>query len=126
MGLPAAGTVHDVSAMPMLRPARVDLAGHVGDLGQAATLLGRRAGDLLDQHRDTDAASADRVEAVLDGHVVVGDDGDDLDAAAGGGDLRGHLEVHHVAGVVLHDVQHAGATVDGLGGRRSSGRAPAR
>ena len=33
-----------------------------------------------------------------------------------GGQLAGHLEVHDVAGVVLHDVQHAGASVDD-GGR---------
>ena len=32
------------------------------------------------------------------------------------GELGGHLEVHHVAGVVLDDVEHAGAAVDRLGG----------
>ena len=40
---------------------------------------------------------------------------DHLDAGLGGGHLGGHLEVHHVAGVVLHDVQDAGAAVDGFG-----------
>ena len=37
------------------------------------------------------------------------------------GQFGGHLEVQHVAGVVLHDVHHAGAGVDGLGRRRASG-----
>ena len=32
-----------------------------------------------------------------------------------GGEVRGHLEVEHVAGVVLDDVQDAGAAVDRLG-----------
>ena len=51
-----------------------------------------------------------------DGHVVVGDDGFDLDAGFLGGHLGGHLEVQDVAGVVLDDVQHAGTGVDELGG----------
>ena len=54
------------------------------------------------------------VEAVLDRDVVVGDDRLDLDALALG-QVGGHLEVQHVAGVVLDDVQDAGAAVDGLG-----------
>ena len=42
--------------------------------------------------------------------------GFDLDAGLLGRHLGGHLEVHDVAGVVLDDVQHAGAAVDELGG----------
>ena len=38
-----------------------------------------------------------------------------FDARVLGGHLGRHLEVHDVAGVVLHDVQHAGAPVDELG-----------
>ena len=34
------------------------------------------------------------------------------------GELGGHLEVQDVAGVVLHDVQDAGAAVDRLGGEQ--------
>ena len=60
----------------MLRPAPFTLPGDVGDLGEAAALLGGGAGDLLDQHGDADSAPADGVEAVLDGDVVVGDDRD--------------------------------------------------
>ena len=99
----------------MLRPLRVDLAGDVGDRVEVATLLGGRAGDLLEQHGDADAAAAGGPGAVLDGDVVVGDDRDDARAGLGGGHLGGHLEVHDVAGVVLHDVQDAGAAVDELG-----------
>ena len=83
VGLPAAGTVHEVSAMPHAAARRVHLAGDVGDLGEAAALLGRGARDLLDQHGDADAAPADGVEAVLHRDVVVGHDRDDLDAAVG-------------------------------------------
>src|SRR5207247_7151759 len=41
---------------------------------------------------------------------VVDHNGLDLDALAAA-KVRGHLEVHHVAGVVLDDVQHPGAAV---------------
>jgi hypothetical protein len=62
------------------------------------------------------SAAPGGVEAVLDGDVVVHDDGLDLDVL-GGGQLGGHLEVHDVAGVVEHDVQHARAAVHALRGR---------
>ena len=97
----------------MLREFGVDLAAELGDLGERATLLGRRAADLLREHGDADAAAAGRVEAVLDRDVVVDDDRLDLDALALG-QLGRHLEVQDVAGVVLDDVQHAGAAVDGF------------
>ncbi len=72
-----------------------------------------RAADLLGEHGGADAAAPGRVQAVLDGDVVVDDDllhGESLVARQVGG----HLEVHHVAGVVLDDVEGAGAAVDGL------------
>jgi hypothetical protein len=47
-------------------------------------------------------------------HVIVGDDGFDLDPLAGR-EVCGHLEVEHVARVVLDDVQDARAAVDRLG-----------
>ena len=112
--------------MPMLRPAALTLRATSATSASGAALLGGRAGDLLQQHGDADTAPAGGVEAVLHGDVVVGDDGDDLGAGLGGHQLGGHLEVHHVAGVVLHDVQDAGAAVDALGRGRPSGRAPAR
>src|SRR5256885_11818461 len=54
---------------------------------------------------------ARRPRAVLHRDVVV--DEHRLDAYPFvGGQLRGHLEVEDVAGVVLHDVQDAGTRVD--------------
>jgi hypothetical protein len=110
-GCPEAGVVHAVRATPN------DLAGHVGDRLELLALLGQGAGDLLDEDGGAGAATASRVEAVLHGDVVVDDDRGDLDVLVGR-QLGGHLEVEDVAGVVLHDVQHAGAAVDGLGGEQ--------
>ena len=75
--------------------------------------LGLRAGDLLDEDRHADAAPARRVQRVLDRDVVVRHDRLDLDLARD--ELGGHLEVQDVAGVVLDDVEDAGAAVDGPG-----------
>ena len=91
-------------------PGRVDPFGRRRHVGQRGTGLRMRAGDLLEQHGHADAPSAGRVQRVLDRHVVVGDDRGDLDVA--GHELRGHLEVEHVAGVVLDDVQDTGPAVD--------------
>src|SRR5262249_2717435 len=70
------------------------------------------------QPGDAQAAAPGRPGAVLHSDVVVGDDRRDIHAGLGGGELGGHVEVHDVAGVVLHDVQDPGATVDGLGRRQ--------
>ena len=78
--MPAAGTVHEVSATPMLRPLALTWRAISATCVQVAALLGRGAGDLLDQHGDADAAPAGGPGAVLDGDVVVGDHGDDLGA----------------------------------------------
>ena len=75
--------------------------------------LGGRADDLLGQDGPTDAAAARGVERVLDRDVVRDDDAGDLDPL-GPGHLGRELEVHDVAGVVLDDVQDAGAAVDRL------------
>ena len=93
----------------------VDAPRDIGDVGQALALLGGGARDLLDQHSRADTAPARGEGAVLHGDVVVDDDRFDGDAL-GIGEFGGHLEVHHIAGVVLHDVQHACAAVDVLGG----------
>ena len=114
VGVPAAGTTHEVSARPIDLPAVVDLVGGGGDVGQRGAGLGMRAGDLLEEDGHADATAAGRVQRVLDRDVVVGHDGRDLDVA--GHELGGHLEVQHVAGVVLDDVQDAGPAVDGAGG----------
>ena len=93
VGVPAAGVTHDVSATPKLRPRVVHAAGDGGDLGERAAGLGLRAGDLLQEDGHTDAAASGRAEAVLDGDVVVREDGLDLDLLVLG-QLGGQLEVH--------------------------------
>ena len=99
--------------MPIERALALTLFAVAVDVGQRAAGLGVRAGDLLDEDRAADAAATGGVERVLDRDVVVGDDRRDLDLALD--ELGGHLEVEDVAGVVLDDVEDAGATVDGPG-----------
>ena len=88
----------------------VDLRRRCRDVREGGTGLGLRAGDLLEQDRHADAPPARRVQRVLDRDVVVRDDRLDLDLA--GHELGRHLEVQDVAGVVLDDVEDAGAAVD--------------
>ena len=97
----------------MLRLRSLTGAAEAGHLRERPALLRRRAADLLGQHGGADAAAPGRVQAVLDGDVVVDDDLLDGDALVAR-EVGGHLEVHDVAGVVLDDVQDAGAAVDGL------------
>ena len=98
---------------PHAAAVRVHLAAEVGDLLQRLLLLRGRSADLLGENGRADAAPSGRVEAVLHGDVVVDHDRLHLDPLAAG-ELGGHVEVHDVAGVVLDDVHHAGAAVDGL------------
>ncbi len=65
---------------------------------------------LLDHQRSGDAAPAGRVERIVHGDVVIGDDARRLAADH----LCRHLEVHDVAVIVLDDEDHPGAGVDGL------------
>ena len=111
VGLPAAGVVHELSATPNDRGPLVHLPCHRGDGSRGRALLGKSTGDLLHEHGGADAPAARRVEVVLDRHVVVDDHAGDLDVLVVG-QFGGHLEVQHVACVVLHDVQHPGAAVD--------------
>ena len=73
VGLPAAGTVQEVSATPIERVARVDRSPSFFEVVQRHAFLGRRADDLFDDQRAGDAAPAGRVERILDGDVVIGD-----------------------------------------------------
>jgi hypothetical protein len=68
------------------------------------------AHDFLDDQRPGDAAPPSRISRGLDGDIVVGDD----NCAAAFGHLRRHLEVHHVAFVILDDQDHACALIDRL------------
>ena len=74
VGVPAAGTMHDVSARPIERPWPLTFSAVAADLGERAAGLGVGAGDLLEQHGHADAAPAGRVQRVLDRDVVVGHD----------------------------------------------------
>ena len=114
VGLPACGTVHGVSAIPMLRTLALTRSAQRRQRRQTVTAFGRGADDLLGEYGPAHTATAGGVEAVLDGYVVVDHHRLDLDPLRGG-ELGGGLEVEYVAGVVLDDVQDAGAAVDGLG-----------
>ena len=111
VGVPAAGTTHDVSARPIDRPWSLTFVAVAATSASEPPGFRVGAGDLLEQHGDADAAPAGRVQRVLDRDVVVGDDRRDLDLARD--ELGRELEVQHVAGVVLDDVEDAGAAVDG-------------
>ena len=100
--------------MPMLRPQPLTF-WQSAVIAPGSARFGRRAADFLCQDGGAYTAAAGRVEAVLHGHVVVDHHGFYFDAF-GVGHFGGHLEVHNVAGVVLDDVQHACAAVNGLGG----------
>ena len=58
LGLPAAGTVQEVSATPIDRVAAIDALAELLQPGQRHALLGRRADDLFDDQRAGDAAAA--------------------------------------------------------------------
>ena len=79
-------------------------------VAEVVAALRGRAGDLLDGEGSGDAATAGRVERVLDRDVVVDDDAGRL-RALGLDELHGRLEVEDVAGVVLDDREHARAGV---------------
>ena len=104
--------VQEVSATPKLRlcaatrrPSATTSASEPPASAQAPAIFSTRTA--------APVPAAGRVQAVLDGHVVVHQDRLDLDALVGR-QLGGDLEVHHVAGVVLDDVDDARAGIDGL------------
>ncbi len=115
LGEPLAGVMQGVSAIPIERPLALTRRPSSATSRQRAAVLGGGAADLLQDHGDPDAAASGRVQRVLHRDVVVGHDRLDLDAV-GCRQVGGHVEVHHVAGVVLDDVQDAGAAVDSLRG----------
>ena len=111
VGLPAAGTVQLVSATPIERVRPLTRSPSAFSAARSPPLLGRGADDLLDDQRAGDPAPPGAIGRVLDRDVVVGQDRLDSRPSM---HLAGHLEIHHVAGVVLDDEQHAGAAVDRL------------
>jgi hypothetical protein len=98
---------------PEAAPVLVDLAGNSRDFGERAARGSLGTGDLLRQDCDAYTAAAGRVEAVLDGYVVVRQDRLDPDVLVLR-QLGGELEVHDIARVVLDDVEDTGAAVDGF------------
>ena len=80
----------------------------------AHAFLGRGADDFLDDERAGDAASARRIGRRLDRDVVIDDDG----RASTIGHFCRHLEIHHIALVILDDEDDARALVDGFHRRR--------
>ncbi len=87
------------------------------DLGQGGLGLGLRPGQLVGVEDPGHAPPLGFLALGGRGHVVGSQDGLHLDAL-GVCHLRRHAEVHHVSRVVAVQVEHAGATVDGLGGRQ--------
>src|SRR6266508_2173860 len=100
VGVPAAGVVPDVRAVPKLR-------------ARSFTFRATAATVARSPPSSASAPPTGRVQAVLHGHVVVHQDRFHLDALVGG-ELGGELEVHDVTGVVLDDVHHPGTAVHAL------------
>ncbi len=92
---------------------RVHLLAEIADFRERLAGLGRRAADFLGQDGRADSAPAGRPRAVLHRDVVVDDHALDLQPL-GPRHLGGELEVHHVPGIVLHDVKRALAAIDFL------------
>ena len=71
VGLPAAGTVQEVSAMPIERPLALTFSAEPLDLGQVGAALGRRADDLLGSTVTPTPRRPAVYRLVLDRHIVV-------------------------------------------------------
>src|SRR5919112_6211603 len=91
----------------------IDALGKLLDACEVFTVVGRCAADLVHEDGACYAAPPARVRGVLDGHIVVGDDVVGL-YPFGLAELPCHLEVEHVARVVLDDVEDPGSAVHGL------------
>ena len=106
VGLPACGTVQDVSAAPMERQASAAFWPTRVTSFQVETGLGGRAGDLEGIDHAGHAAALLGLFRLGAGHVVGQDHrgrGDVLHLH----DIAGHVEVHDVAAVVAVEAQHA-------------------
>ena len=103
-GCPAAGTVHGLSARPIVPTVSATRCARRATSASGCPASAARAGDLVHQHR---AGQATPAGARPGGqrHVVGDHHHRDVDAL-GAGQLRGQPEVEPVAGVVLHDQQH--------------------
>ena len=90
-----------------------DIFGTRFDFGEGGALFGTRSCNLMDKDRSSDATSARRIEAVLDGDIVVDDDVVGVDAFI----LRHinrHFEVQDIARIILDDCEDSRLRGDGL------------
>ena len=101
----------------------VHRSGQSRKIREWAPFLGGRTDQLFEQHRHTDPAPTRGIERVLDGDIVIDHDAVDRNAGFRRREFGRHLEVHHVAGVVLHNVQHPSARIDGPWSPRASDQA---
>ena len=77
--------------------------GKSGDLGKASSLLSGSPGHFLHDDRRTHATTAGSVERILNSHVILNDDSGNWDTGVHVREFGSHLEIHDVAGVILHD-----------------------
>ena len=113
VGVPAAGTMHEVKAMPIERAFALTFAAVAATSASEPPASAWAPAIFSTSDRAPDAPAPRGVQRVLDRDVVVGDDRGDLHPA--GDEVGGHLEVQDVTGVVLDDVEHPRPAVDGAG-----------
>jgi hypothetical protein len=93
-------------------PTPISIA-QVVELGHRGASFRVAAYDFLHDQRARDAAPPGRPRRLLDRHVVVGNDRRDVPTRK----IGGHLEIHHVAFVVLDDEDATAAGFDGPNSR---------
>src|SRR6218665_3847772 len=109
VGLPAAGTVQDVRAIPIDRPD--SLIRRASAAICARSCPASAAAPTIFSSR-TVTPTTRGPEGVLHGNIIVGHDRFHRHAGFTCGKLGGHLEVQDVTRVVLHDVENPGTAVD--------------
>ena len=121
---PAAGTTHEVKRHPQAAAAgRSPCGPRLGHASLRSRPFGRRGAGRSSPATtvDPDPAPSGGVEAVLVPRRRRRPPPPPPARSAPRGQLGGHLEVHHVARVVLDHVQHPGPAVDGRRRGRASG-----
>jgi hypothetical protein len=94
----------------------IDAGAESDEVWQRHALFGGSAEDFLDHQRSGNPTTPDGVGRVVDRHVVINQNARDLAL----GHFRGHLEVHHVAFVVLDDQDDTCACVGRLDGGKDT------
>ena len=105
-----AGTEGDTDAVAVV----VEFAAEGGEAVEVVAPAGGGAEQFFDEDGAGDATASGGVEAVFDGHIVIGeDDGDGVPHVVQ--EFGGGFEVQDVAGVVFDDEQHAAPAVHRFG-----------